>query len=439
MTFRARKILFYSLSFLFIVIGTIAIFYSNGWRFDLETMKIDKLGALFFKITPSDAMITIDGANFEFSPDFLRSGTLIANLFPKKYAAIVTKTGYQTWIKELEVQPSLVTLASPVILLPEKINLNLPINKGVSNFWLGPKYLAVSDGYNSLKINSKPIIGNEISGWSSDGEDAITISENNYYATSIADLSESANLSLMFKKLRNKKMADESAIADVKFSPINKNQFLITTQKGIYLMDSEKLVLTALYSGLVDYSELSNNEIIFAANGEIFAYNLISGIKSSVINQKFGRAKSIKISPSSYYVSVIEENGHLSIIDRKSLKIALADNGVVSASFSPNSMKIAYYGSNNELSIHPLEQSAIYTSESPARFSLGSINDEIIWHKESGHIFFKYSSGLYLLEANSLPPINMQVIDLNAEEYDYNADTNTVYVLKNKNLYGVEL
>ena len=439
MTLKTRKIIFYLLSLLFIIIGTIAIFYSNGWRLDLETMKINKLGALFFEITPSDAIITIDGANFEFSPDFMRSGTLIANLFPKKYTAIVTKAGYQTWIKELEVQPSLVTLASPIILLPEKINLNLPINKEADSFWIGPKYIAVLSGNNSLKINSKSVIGNEVFKWSSDGESVITISENNYYATSLTAPSESVNLSLMFKKLQNKKITDSSAITDIKFSPISKKQFLATTEKGIYMMDSEKFTLTVIYSGLTDYSELSNNEIIIAANGEVLAYELISGIKSSLINQKFGRIKNIKISPSGYYVSVIEENGRLSVINRKSLKIALTDNGVVSASFSPNSVKIAYYGSNNELSIYPLEQSTIYTSESPARFSLGPINDEIIWHKESGHILFKYSSSLYLLEASSLPPINMQLIDLNAEKYNYNAETNTVYILKNKNLYKVEL
>lgn len=439
MTARTRKILFYSLSLLFIIIGTVAVFYSNGWRVDPETMKINKLGALFFEITPSDAIITIDGANFEFSPDFMRSGTLIANLFPKKYTAIVTKNGYQTWIKELEVQPSLVTLASPVILLPEKINMGLPINMRVDSFWLGPKYIAILDTNNLLKINSKTIIGNKVFKWSSDGESVITISENNYYATSVNNPSESMNLSLMFKKLQNKKSADSSAVTDIRFSPISKKQFLITTGKGIYAMDSEKLTLTLIYNGATDYSELSGNEIIIAANGEIFSYEMTSETKSILINQKFGRVKNIKISLSGYYISIIEESGRLNVIDRRSLKIALTDNNVVSSSFSPNSRKIAYYGPNNELSIYPLEQSMIYTSENPARFNLGPVNNEIIWHKESGHILFKYSSGLYLLEANSLPPINMQLIDMNDEKYNYDADTNTVYILKNKNLYEVEL
>lgn len=439
MTLKTRKILFYSLSLLFIIIGTTAIFYSNGWRIDPETMKINKLGALFFEITPSDATITIDGANFEFSPDFMRSGTLIANLFPKKYTAIVTKTGYQTWIKELEVQPSLVTLASPVILLPEKINPGLPINKNVDSFWLGPKYIAILDTNDSLKINSKPVIGNRVFKWSSDGEGVITVSENNYYATSVNNPSESMNLSLMFKKLQNKKSADSSAITDIKFSPINKKQFLVTTGKGIYTMDSEKLTLALIYNGLADYSELSGNEIIIASSGELFSYEMASEVKSILINQKFERIKNVKISPSGYYISIIEENGRLNVLDRRSLKITLTDNNVVSSSFSPNDRKIAYYGPNNELSIYPLEQSTIYTSENPARFNLGPVNNEIIWRKESGHILFKYSSGLYLLEANGLPPINMQLIDLNDEKYNYNADTNTVYILKNKNLYEVEL
>ena len=438
MTIKTRKILFYSASILFIVIGVIAIFYSNGWRFDPETMAINKLGALFFEIKPDNALISIDKTNFKFDSSFLRSGTIIANLFPKKYTVKISKEGYQTWIKELEVRPSLVTQAPPVILLPEKINFNPPLAKKINNFWLGPKYLIVSKN-NALEFNSQIIIGSTVSKWSADGEKVITASENEYFTTDLAIPGSSVNLNLMFENLQKKSIKDSSQIKRIDFSPANKNQYIILTLKGLYAMDIKKYTVEIIRKEPVDALNYFDDKIIFSVSGKIFIHKPSLGIQEPLLSQDFGNVKEINLSPSGYYVSIINDSNDLYIFNRKSLVfLKIAENAVLS-SFSPDSQKITFINTNNEIQTHILEFSEKYAQEKPSRFNFGSIEKIIIWYKDSSHLFIKYPTGLYLLETSSLPPINLQLVDLETDKFQYSAEENTVYLLRNGDLYKTKL
>lgn len=439
MTVKTRKILFYSAVLLFVIIGITAIFYSNGWRFDLETMSINKLGALFFEIKPDDALIMIDKTSFKFDPGFLRSGIVIANLFPKEYTVKISKEDYLSWTKELEVLPSFVTKAPPIILLPEKIDLVPALAQKINNFWIGPKYLIVSKENNVLEFDSQTIIGNKVLRWSADGEKVITSLDNSYFATDLATPANSINLNSMFENLQKNTLKDNSRINSVDFSPADKNQYIFSTQNGLYMADSKKINIEIIRKEPVDTFGRFEDKIIFSVKGKIFIHRPFLGIQEPLLSQDFDSIKEINVSPSGYYVSIIENNGNLYVFDRKSLTLSKISEGVVSSYFSPNSQKIAYINANNELGIYPLESSAGYNQEKPSRFNLGLIEKEIIWYQDSEHLFIKYPSSLYLLEANSLPPINLQIIDFETNKYQYNADENTVYLLKNNNLYKTKL
>ena len=437
MTIKTRKILFYSACLIFIIAGAIAVFYSSGWRFDPETMVINKLGALFFEIKPNDASISIDKANFKFDPGFLRSGTFIANLFPKKYIVRINKEGYQEWIKELEVRPSLITQTPPIILLPEKISFGEPFAKKISDFWLGPEYFIVLKN-NKLEFNSQTIIGNAVSKWSADGKMVITASENEYFAIDLAAPKNSIHLNLMFENLQKKSAKDSSRIREINFSPADKNQYIISTSRGLYLMDVKKSSIEIIRkepTGAINYFD---DKIIFSADGKIFTHKPSLRIQEPLLSQNFGEIKEINVSPSGYYVSIID-NGILYIFSRKSLILSkIAENATLS-SFSPDSRKIAYINSNNEISTYILEPSEKYAGEKPSRFNLGLIDKKITWYGDSNHLFIKYPSGLYFLETSGLPPINLQLIDLEAEKFQYNAEENAVYLLRNGDLYKIKL
>lgn len=443
MTLRTRRILFYGLTLLFIILGTIVIFYSSGWRFDLETMQINQLGALFFEtMTPSGATITIDKSKFEFHQGFLQSGILIANLFPKTYTVRVTKSGYQNWIKELEVLPSLVTAAPPIILLPEKQLLAKPLKEKIADFWIGPQYLITLNNSGSLEFNGQKIIGSRIYKWSETGDAAITTrNDGTYFFVNLDRPSSAINLNLIFSNLKTPSLS-RAKIQSIDFHPLDENQFVISTDKELLILNTSKLALAFAYEYPPDSFAIDSSEIIFAHEGKVYLYNLTLDTKEILVDKIFEPITNIQISPSKYLVSLLEKSGQLYVFDRKSLNLVKVGENISKTIFSPDSKKMAAIGRSKELSIYYFADpdKERKKGEKPARFSIGSIQEEALsWHKNSGYLFIKYPSNLYLLEANNLLPINFQVIDLENKKYQYNNAENSVYLLKNGNLYKVPL
>ena len=136
MTKRTRTILFLICLFLFLLIAPLAIFYSQGYRFDFDSKKITQTGGLFLKVFPKSAEIYLDG-KLKKKTDFFFGSILIENLLPKKYKIEIKKEGYFTWEKNLEIKEKEVTEAKNVILFPENSNFTI-LTKGVKKFWLPP-------------------------------------------------------------------------------------------------------------------------------------------------------------------------------------------------------------------------------------------------------------------------------------------------------------
>ncbi len=439
MTLRTRRIIFYLFAALFILIGAVSIFYSSGWRFDLETFEINKLGALFLNITPEGATIAIDKNTFDFSPSFLKSGTLIANLFPKTYTVKVMKEGYQPWTKEIQVYPSLVTEVPSVVLLPEKLDLGDPINEEVTNFWIGPKNIIVLKN-GRLEFQSHRILGAEVWKWSNSGTAVITKQDGNYFFIDLEKPTSALNLKLVFDNLNK---AGDGQILDIDFHPAQDNKFIVLASDGLHILDAQKLTLSLIEAGAVNTFSTQNNELFYEKTGQIFAYNLTIHSNSLLTEQVFDGIRKIQVSPSGYYLSILENSGALYVFDRKSLTASKISENAAYSLFSPNSKKIASVNSNQELTVYPLNEPVEGLKNSwqgPANFRIGSLKkNSISWHANSAYLFIKYPSTLYLLEANNLPPINFQVIDLENSQYQYRASSNTLYLLKGGSLYKLAL
>ena len=103
MTKKSRTILFLICLILFLIIAPLAIFYSQGYRFDFETKKITQTGGLFLKVIPKQVEVFVDGKLTK-KTDFFFGSALIENLLPKKYRVSVKKEGYLPWEKNLEIR-----------------------------------------------------------------------------------------------------------------------------------------------------------------------------------------------------------------------------------------------------------------------------------------------------------------------------------------------
>lgn len=122
--------------FLFILVAPLAVFWSQGYRFDFESRKISQTGGLFLKVIPRQVNVYIDGKPNK-RTDFFFGSLLIENLLPKKYNVTVVKEGYHSWEKNLEIKEKEVTEIKNIVLFPKNVNFNL-LSGRVKDFWFSP-------------------------------------------------------------------------------------------------------------------------------------------------------------------------------------------------------------------------------------------------------------------------------------------------------------
>ncbi len=140
MTKKTRTILFLIFLSLFLAIAPLAIFYSQGYRLNLNPLEggkiITQTGGLFLNVEPKQTEIYVDGKLIK-KTDFFFGSVLIENLLPKTYKIEVKKEGYSPWGKNLEVKEKEVTEAKDIVLIPENPDFNI-LTKGAEDFWFSP-------------------------------------------------------------------------------------------------------------------------------------------------------------------------------------------------------------------------------------------------------------------------------------------------------------
>ena len=140
MTKKTRTILFLICLFLFILIAPSVIFYSQGYRIDINPpaggIKITQTGGLFLKIVPKQVEVFVDG-KLKKKTDFFFGSVLIENLLPKKYKIQIKKEGYYPWEKNLEIKEKEVTEVKNIVLIQENPNFSI-LTREVKDFWVSP-------------------------------------------------------------------------------------------------------------------------------------------------------------------------------------------------------------------------------------------------------------------------------------------------------------
>lgn len=154
MGYRTRIGILIGFVVLFLITAPLVILYTAGYRWNEKKFRLEKVGIIFLRSRPSGADIYLNGKlRRETTPTRLR------NLLPDTYEVKVTKPGYTSWSKKLNVESALATFAEGVMLWkntkPEKISL--PMDAALTNDELAeivrPDPLAFTVGKTSFKSN----------------------------------------------------------------------------------------------------------------------------------------------------------------------------------------------------------------------------------------------------------------------------------------------
>lgn len=133
---RIKKILILIFVVLFLLAIPATIFYCQGYRFDFKNKKLVKTGGLSFQTRPTNCEVYLDEEIIK-KTDLLFGSVFVKNLLPKRYAVRISKEGFSSWEKILEVKEAFVTEAKNIVLFPEKFNFSV-ILSDVEDYFLSP-------------------------------------------------------------------------------------------------------------------------------------------------------------------------------------------------------------------------------------------------------------------------------------------------------------
>lgn len=117
-----RRILFYGLAIVFLVITPLVLAYSFGYSFDQKSGTVIATGGIFIKTNQTAITISISGGEKK-QTSFLASGALFSDLPEGTYAVTIEKNGFRQWKKQIPVIKQTVSEYRGIYLIPEKINL----------------------------------------------------------------------------------------------------------------------------------------------------------------------------------------------------------------------------------------------------------------------------------------------------------------------------
>jgi len=135
MSRKTRTILFFFLTFAFLVTAPFILLYSEGYRLDFKNWKITQTGGIFLKAQPKKVKVFIN-KKFVKETDIVFGSFFKDNLIPGQYLVEIFKEGFQPWAKTLEIKEKMVTKTQNIILAPENKNLFELLASKIQNVFL---------------------------------------------------------------------------------------------------------------------------------------------------------------------------------------------------------------------------------------------------------------------------------------------------------------
>jgi len=122
MTLRTRRILFFLLLAVFLVLAPLMVVYSFGLTINFEKKALEQTGSIFIKSRTPQTSIFLNGALAK-ETSFFSGSALLTGIMPGAYLARIEKAGYQPWSRIITVSPALVTELRNVLLIQNRIDV----------------------------------------------------------------------------------------------------------------------------------------------------------------------------------------------------------------------------------------------------------------------------------------------------------------------------
>ena len=122
MQLKTRRILFFVLLGIFLVLAPLIVAYSLGYTINLKKKVFVETGSIFIKSQTPQTSIFINSTLVK-ETSFLSGSALLTGIEPGMYLVRIEKAGYQPWSRIVAVSPSLVTELRDVLLIQNRIDI----------------------------------------------------------------------------------------------------------------------------------------------------------------------------------------------------------------------------------------------------------------------------------------------------------------------------
>ncbi len=442
MKLGTRRGMFYLSTLMFIVFGAYLVLIAQGYVLDFKTFHVVKTGAIFLDFEPTkDASLLVNGVTKKIGTTFINQGTLVKNLAPGSYHVLLSKPGYASWEKTLDVSSGLVTPRTAIRLFPKDPSSTL-IAKSVSSFWLSDKEPAFQNTSGTLIYGKTEFPS--LSLVSIRGTSALARSQTSSFSLDLNDASSSLNVIKLFDTLKKRFTPPVTAQAvHMELHPFSSNKVLISTPSALYLLDTKRPSLDRLFlsssSPIVDF-KTTGSDVVINLKTRFVVLNLVfQTLTSYTIPSE--TARDILPSSDGNTILFLNPNGFLFRYNRDTNLLRAFGEKPSEFLFSPeekriaerigNTIVITYLDPwNNDLRKKPYEKTLLVLPQ-------GTYHS-LAW-LDSEHLLLLKDRDLFVLEIDDAKPITMSVLARNITSFRVK-DSNTLFVLTdNHELWKMDL
>ena len=414
MILRTRRILYSFFIAIFAIAAPTLVLYTAGFRYDFEYNRVVETGSLVVKSYPEKSSIYINDILQE-----PQTPTIINTILPGKINLLVTKDGYHSWEKTINISPRVTAFEETIKLYPKSEPKPI-IKTSISNYWWNSKqdkiaYLTTKGKlrlFNTLNqkdtlianLEKKPLINFT---WSPHGDQFLFgrgSLQDEYFVVDARDNNKTIFLNSIFK----------SPLESLQWDPATPNSLYALSQKSLYripyLLQAKRLIASGdIESYLVEEDRILLSEktlsgeflISWIAPTDISTIHLVPEIISSK-DDEF-------ISTNSHIIAMINKKTHQLTIADPSIKNTSLENSVITipdtrqAIWSNNGNTLIYsdgFGIYQRSFVTPITIiPTLPTSKLVIRYSQPIKN--VIWADDESHIFYTINNALRVAELNS--------------------------------------
>lgn len=287
---KTRRIIFYIFLIIFLILVPLITLFSRGYTFDFEKKTIIRNGGIYLRSTPQKAEIYIDNK--------LKGKTnkFIKRLLPKIYEIKVEIDDYHIWEKNLTVKPGIVTKVDTIFLIQKNPKISLNTEKRIDSFSILPNkkeiaYLSSNLFYIKSQDKDEIITTFKLNLpikwiWSSNNENVILESNNQFYFLNINDPKVLINLNALVQNSNIYEMEN------VSFG-LGGKRIYFTSKNNLYYLELNESIRDSIVSDIL-VENVSNyiaykHGIIYQENinEKIYELDLTSFKSAEFFNQVF--------------------------------------------------------------------------------------------------------------------------------------------------------